>query len=69
LNRFISTVKTGRPPKELTGKWGWPSKAKMSKKAVQAAIVKNHGRNFRNRKGKGIKWNKDASIKVDIQVR
>ena len=67
LNRFIPTVTTGRPPKERTGKRGWPPKAKTSKKAVQAAIVKNRGRNFRNWKGKGSKWNKD--VKVDIQAR
>ena len=42
---------------------------KSTKKAVQAAMIKNRGRNIR-RKVKGIEWNpeEDAPMEMDIDA-
>ncbi len=57
----------GRPPKEHTGRRGRPSKAKTTKKAVEVAMSKKHGRILSNHKGKGREWNvEDVPMEVDI---
>jgi hypothetical protein len=65
LNRFAPTVRSGRPPKDHTGKRGQPSKAKSSKKAVEAALAKNCGR---NRKGE-TKKAKDIELDMEVDAR
>lgn len=67
-------MKNGRPPIERTGQRGRPAKAKTSKKAVQAAVAKNRGRNLSNQKPRNqytIEWNTevDAPLEVDIDAR